>query len=154
MKRYIIALLLLLPVVAHAEIPAIAKLGKEASKHTDVEHMSVGSFMLGMASTFADKEQRATYKMLNNIELIECHNNTYAPHLIKQTLAIIANVGAEYIANEDDGKALNSVYGIRNGEIFNELIIIVEGKTGGVMVVAMSGDIPTSRLGEIARIKR
>jgi hypothetical protein len=34
------------------------------------------------------------------------------------------------------------------------LIIIIEGKTGGVMVVAMSGDIPTSRLGEIAKIKR
>ncbi len=154
MKRYIFALLLLLPVVAHAEIPAVAKLGKEAEKQRDVEYMSVGSFALGMASKFADKEQRATFKMLDNIELIECKNSSYAPQLVERVEDIIAEVGAQFIVRQDDGKALNELYGIRKGEVINELIIIVRSHKGGVGVVVMSGEIPMSRLAEIAKIKR
>lgn len=154
MRRYIFVLLLLLPLAARAEIPAIVKLGKEASKQADVEHTSVGSFMLGVASRLADKEQRATYKMLDNIELIECKNDGYAPRLMERTRAIIADVEAEFIATHDDGKALNTLYGIRRGDIIEELIIIVEGHAGGVAVVAMSGEIPINRLAEIATIKR
>ena len=154
MKRYIVILMLLLPLCAHAEIPAIATLGAEASKNRDVEHMSIGSFMIGTASTFASKEQRAVFKMLDNIEMIECRNSSYAPHLVERTLTIIEDAGAKYIATHDDGKAINELYGIATNDIINELIIIIKSHTGGIAIVAMSGEIPLSRLSEIALIKR
>lgn len=154
MKRYILMILLLIPLISYAEIPAVVKLGKEAAKQEDVEHTSVGSFMLGMASKFADKEQRATFKMLDNIEMIECKNRAYAPKLVAQTLAIIENEGATFIGSQDDGKALNELYGVYSGDVIKELIIIVKSHTEGVAIVAMSGTIPTHRLAEIATIKR
>ena len=154
MRRYILLLALLIPLVASAQIPAIVSLGKEASKQRGVEHTSVGSVMLGMAQTFANKEQRATFKMLSNIEMIECKNSEYAPKLTEKVMAIVRSVGATYIGRQDDGKALNELYGVKRGDVIQELIILVKSHSGGVSVVAMSGEIPTNRLAEIAKIKR
>ena len=154
MRRYILLLIALLPFVVSAQIPAIVSLGKEASKQKGVEYDSVGSVMLGMAQTFSNKEQRETFKMLSNIEMIECKNLDYAPILISRVMAIVRNVGATFIASQDDGKALNELYGVKRGDIITELIILVKSHKGGVAVVAMSGEIPTNRLAEIAKIKR
>lgn len=154
MKRYILLIALLVPFVASAQIPAIVALGKEASKQQDVEYDSVGSVMITMAQTFASKEQRETFKMLDNIELIECKNLEYAAKLTEKVMAIVRSVGATFIASEDDGKALNELYGVKRGDIITELIILVKSHKGGVAVVAMSGEIPTNRLAEIAKIKR
>lgn len=154
MKRYILLFALLVPFVVNAQIPAIVSLGKEASKQDGVEYDSVGSVMLGMAQTFADKEQRATFKMLSNIEMIECTNLSYAPKLTQRVMAIVQSVGAAYIASHDDGKALNELYGIKRGDVITELIILIKSHKGGVAVVAMSGEIPTNRLAEIAKLKR
>ena len=155
MKRYILlGMMLFATLTAYAELPQIAALGKQASKQKDVEHMSVGSFMLGMAETFAEKEQRATFKMLDNIEIIESQNTTYAPTLVARAKSIAEEVGAEYIGGKDDGKALNELYGIKKGDIVTELIIITRNHTGEASVVVMSGNISLSRLAEIEKIKR
>ena len=155
MKRYILlTLLLFATLAAHAELPQIVSLGKQASKQKGVEHTSVGSIMLGMASTFTEKQQRATFKMLDNIEIIECNNKTYSPTLIMHTMEIVEGVGAEFIGSKDDGKALNELYGITKGGVITELIIIVKSHNGHSSVVAMSGKIPHSRLDEIEKIKR
>ena len=154
MKRYILLLALLIPLVAQAQIPAIVTLGKEAAKHEGVEYDSVGSVMLGMAQTFANKEQRATFKMLTNIEMIECKNREYAPKLAERVMTIVRSVGATFIGREDDGKALNELYGVKRGDVITELIILVKSHNGELGIVAMSGEIPTNRLAEIAKIKR
>jgi hypothetical protein len=155
MKRYILLTLMLFATVAtHAELPQIAALGKQASKQQNVKHTSIGSIMLGMAETFAEKEQRATFKMFDNIEIIECKNRKYAPTLIARTKSIAEDVGAEFIGSKDDGKALNELYGIVKGGVITELIIVISGHTGNASVVAMSGKIPPSRLAEIEKIKR
>lgn len=154
MRRYILLLVLLIPFVAHAQIPAIVSLGKEAAKHEGVEHDSVGSVMLAMAQTFANKEQRATFKMLNNIEMIVCKNLEYAPKLLNRAMSIVRSVGATFIVSQDDGKAINDVYGLKRGNIVTELIILVKSHKDEVAVVAMSGEIPTNRLQEIANLKQ
>ena len=101
MKRYILLLfLLVITAVAHAELPQIVALGKQASKHQDVKHTSVGSIMLGMAGTFAEKEQRATFKMLDNIEIIECKNRGYAPTLVARTKSIANEVDAMIVIGD------------------------------------------------------
>ena len=147
-------MMLLATLAAHAELPQIVSLGKQAAKQKSVDHTSVGSVMLGMASTFAEKHQRATFKMLDNIEMIECKNKAYSPTLIARAKKIADDVGAEFIGSKDDGKALNELYGIMKGDIITELIIIVTSHNGYSSVVAMSGKIPHSRLDEIERIKR
>lgn len=142
----------MLPLSTYAQIPAIEQLGKEAKRQRGVEYESVGSFMLGMASTFAEKSQRATFEMLDNIEMITCTNDAYSPTLKRRIMAIIASVGAEYLATTSDEMGVNEVYAKRKGNIVRELIILTEGKDGGLAIVAMSGEIPTDRLGEIAKL--
>ena len=70
MKRLILLIVILIPLATSAKIPAMEQLGNEAEKQTDVEYFNAGSVMLGMAQTFANKEQRATFKMLDNIDMI------------------------------------------------------------------------------------
>lgn len=142
----------MLPLSTYAQIPAIEQLGKEAKRQRGVEYESVGSFMLGMASTFAEKSQRATFEMLDNIEMITCTNDAYSPTLKRRIMAIIASVDAEYLATTSDERGVNEVYAKRKGDIVRELIILTEGKDGGFAIVAMSGEIPTDRLGEIAKL--
>lgn len=155
MKRYILlGMLLLSSLTTHAELPQFESLGKQASKQKGVEHTSVGSIMLGMAGTFAEKQQRATFKMLDNIEIIECKNSGYTPTLVARTKIIAENVGAEFIGSKDDGKTLSELYGITTDGVITELIIIVQRDDGNASVVVMSGKIPHSRLGEIEKIKR
>ena len=154
MKRLILLIVILIPLATSAKIPAMEQLGNEAEKQTDVEYFNAGSVMLGMAQTFANKEQRATFKMLDNIEMIVCKNLEYAPKLTERAMTIVRSVGATFIGSQDDGKALNELYGVKRGDVITELIILVKSHKGEVGIVAMSGEIPTNRLAEIAKIKR
>ena len=154
MKRSILIFALLIPLFVYAEVPGIKTLGKEAQKQENVEYQSVGSFMLGVASAFAEKQDRETFKMLNNIEMIECKNHAYAPKLVERATAIAKGVGATFLGSQDDGQAVNDIYMIMRGDIIKELIIIVKSHSGDVDVVVMSGEIPVNRLEEIASMKK
>lgn len=153
MKRYIIALLLLIPMISHAEIPAISKLGKEASKQENVEHTSVGRFMLGLAALAAEEQESEIFKMLDNIEMIECTNKAYSPKLLQSAKAIIEKIGAELIDSQDDGEEICNIYIIGNQKIIKELIIIIESHNAEVAIMVMSGEIPVDRLAEVAKMK-
>lgn len=152
MKRFILLIALLLPMFASAQIPAIEKLSKEAKRQKGVEYESVGSFMLGMASKIAPKEQRATFEMLDHIDMIVSEDNTYLATLETRLKAIIRDLGASFIVKTDEEKTTNEVYGVKSGGVFTQLIIITKGKAKGYAVTAMSGKIPESRLGEIAKL--
>ena len=106
-----------------------------------------------MASAFADKEERATLKMLHNIDIIACENEVYAPQLTSQVLDIVQSIGAKLIGCEEDDKARSEVYAIQSGDTVSELLILISGHDGGVALFAMSGNIPTNRLVEIAKLK-
>ena len=128
------------------------QLGKEAEKQANVEYFSAGSVMLGMAQTFANKEQRATFKMLDNIDMITCNNPSYAKTLEQRALAIAKSVGARYLATSHDERGRNDVYIQKQGNIVKEVIIITHSKNGGLGVTAMSGTIPYERLGELSKL--
>ncbi len=153
MKRLLILLLLALPLNSMAQMPAIQELGKEAQKQKNIKYVSVNNVMLGMAATFAPKEQRATFKMLKNIDLIECRNDNYAPQLTEQVLKIAQQMGAKHIGTQADDFARNEVYALQQGDTIVELLILSYGHTGGAAITAMSGEIPASRLEEISKIK-
>ncbi len=152
MKRVILLILVLLPLSVMAQIPAIETLGEEADREKGVEYESVGSFMLGMASSFADKEQRTTFKMLDHIDMIECKNKGYAHTFQRRIRAIIERIGAHHIATTTNERGENEVYAVKRGTTIKHLIILTSGKEGGYAVTAMSGTIPESRLGEIAKL--
>ena len=67
-------------------------------------------------------------------------------------MAIIASIGAEYLTTTNDKRGENEVYAKIKSNIVRELIILTTGKDGGFAIVAMSGEIPTERLGEIAKL--
>ena len=121
-----------------AQIPAIEKLGKEAKRQKGVEYESVGSFMLGMASKMAPKEQRATFEMLDHIDMIVSEDNTYLATLETRLKAIIRDLGASFIVKTDEEKTTHEVYGVKSGGVFTQLIIITKGKSKGYAVTAMS----------------
>ena len=152
MKRLILLIVILIPLVTSAKIPAMEQLGNEAEKQTDVEYFSAGSVMLGMAQTFASKEQRATFKMLDHIDMITCNNASYTKTLEQRALAIVKSVGAGYLATSHDERGRNDVYIIKHGNIVKEVMIITHSKSGGLGVVVMSGTIPYERLGELSKL--
>ncbi len=154
MKHLLLLIAAFLPTTLMASIPAIEDLGERASNQDNVEHTSVGSFMLSMASSFAKKEQRKTFKMLNNIELIECHNHSYCTTLESEVKSIIKSLNASYIGTTTDDRSRNVVYGLSDGEIINELIILAYGHKGSFSVIAISGEIPHDRLEEISQIRQ
>lgn len=152
MKRLITIILIMLPMALHAQIPAIEQLGKEAQRHKGVEYDSVGSFMLGMAARFADKEQRKTFEMLDHIDMIICNNSSYASTLESRILSIIDSVGASFLASNDDNKGHNDVYAVKRGTVIKHLVIITKSDSDALAISAMSGTIPESRLAEISRL--
>ena len=152
MKRLILLIVILIPTITSAKIPAMEQLGNEAEKHADVEYFSAGSVMLGMAQTFANKEQRATFKMLDHIDMITCNNPSYTKTLEQRALAIAKSVGAGYLATSNDERGRNDIYVVKQGDTVKEVIIITHGKNGGLGVTAMSGTIPYERLDELSRL--
>lgn len=135
-----------------AQIPAIEKLGKEAKRQHDVEYESVGSLMLGVASKFANKEQRATFEMLDNIDMIVCQNREYETILLSKVKNIIRNIGAELLASSIDERGRNEVYALSKDGVVSELIILTFRDDGGLAITAMSGSIPIDRLEEISKL--
>lgn len=153
MRRMLLLFVSFLPCIMLAQIPSMHKLGKAAGKVKGVEHASVGRFMLGMASAFADKEEREVFKMIDNIEMIKCCNSEYTPSLSAKVMEIVDDAGASHLATQDEGKVINEVYAVHDGKIVSELIIVVKDHDGNFSVVAMSGRIPLERLDEISKIK-
>lgn len=152
MKRFILLIAILIPAFTSAKIPAMEQLGNEAEKQANVEYFSAGSIMLGMAQTFANKEQRATFKMLDHIDMITCNNPSYTKTLEQRALAIVKSVGAHYLATSHDERGRNDVYVVKQGNIVKEVIIITHSIKSGLGVVAMSGTIPYERLGELSKL--
>ena len=152
MRRIILIIAVVLPLSLSAQIPAIEQLGKEAKRQRGVEYESVGSLMLGLASTFAAKDQRATFEMLDNIDMITCTNSSYTPTLRARAQAVVESIGATYLDSTEDDKARSVVYAIKQEKVVKELIILTEGKDGGYAVVVMSGTIPEERLEEISKL--
>ncbi len=153
MKRLILLIFILVPLFVSAQIPLIEQLGSVASKQKGVEHQSVGSVLLGMAATFAPKEQRETYKMLEHVTMIECRNKEYTSTLKQQALSATNRIGAQYLTTMADGRGSNDAYIVKQGDIVKHLIIITHGVNGGLAVIAMSGEIPFERLGEISKLQ-
>lgn len=152
MKRFILLITILLPTITLAQIPVVERLGREAEKHDNVEYFSAGSVMLGMAQTFANREQRATFKMLDHIDMITSNNAAYSKTLEQRAIAIVGSVGAQYLASSQDERGSNDVYVVKQGNVAKEVIIITHGKNGGLAVVVMSGTIPVERLGELSKL--
>ena len=152
MKRFILLIAILIPAFTSAKIPAMEQLGNDAVKQANVEYFSAGSIMLGMAQTFANKEQRATFKMLDHIDMITCNNPSYTKTLEQRALAIVKSVGAHYLATSHDERGRNDVYVVKQGNIVKEVIIITHSIKSGLGVVAMSGTIPYERLGELSKL--
>ena len=152
-KRLLAILLLLLPICSWAQIPAIEHLGKRANQEKNVKYISVSRTMLGMASGFVDKGKRATLKMLHNIDIIACENSEYAPLLTAQVVDIVHQIGAKHIASEENDEGRSDVYAIQQNDTVSELLVLITAHDGGVVLFAMSGDIPTARLAEIAKLK-
>lgn len=153
LKRLIILLFALLPCYSWAQIPAIEKLGEAANKEKNVKYISISRSMIGLASAFADKEERAVFKMLHNIDIIACENETYAPQLTTQVLDIVQSIGAKHIGSEEDDKTRSEVYAIEQNETISELLVLITDHNGGVALFAMSGKIPISRLADVAKLK-
>ena len=68
--------------------------------------------------------------------------------------SIIKSLNASYIGTTTDDRSRNVVYGLSDGEIINELIILAYGHKGSFSVIAISGEIPHDRLEEISQIRR
>lgn len=152
MRRFILLIVLLLPLSVSAQISAIEQLGKEAKRHKGVEYESVGSFMLGMASKIAPKEQRSTFEMLDHIDMIVSEDNAYLDTLESRLKSIIGDLGASLVAKRDEERATNEVYAVKKGRVITQLIILTKNKTHGFALTAMTGEIPENRLGEIAKL--
>lgn len=153
MKRFILLIALVLPICVSAQIPAIEKLGKEAKRHKGVEYESVGSFMLGVASKMADKEQRATFEMLEHIDMIVSEDDTFLATLELRLSSIIRDLGAIHLGKTNEERVASDVYAVKNGGIITELIIFTRGKNGGYAVTVMTGKIPENRLAEISKLR-
>lgn len=153
MKRFILLIMLVIPSITFAQLPAMKSLGKEAKRHSDVDYFSVGSTMLDMASTFANKEKRETFRMLKHIDMIECQNPAYAPTLKAKAENIASSIGATLIGKEIEDGTVSEVYALKNGEVVSELIIIITDQKGKLAVVAMTGEIPLDKLHKIAELR-
>ena len=103
-------------------------------------------------------QQTAAYNakgLYTAIEGASFSNRAYILNSVtSEVKSIIKSLNASYIGTTTDDRSRNVVYGLSDGEIINELIILAYGHKGFFSVIAISGEIPHDRLEEISQIRQ
>lgn len=146
MKRTILLVMMMLPIMAMAQLPHFAKLGEKYNGMEGVTAMTVNKQMISM---FAG--ENADFDFVDEVQILLCEDADVAKSIVKDTKKAVKKSKIEELvsANEDD--ATFTVYTKSDGDIFTDLVVVVENEDPSGFIV-ITGDIPQEKISEVVKI--
>ena len=146
MKRSILLVLMMLPIMAMAQLPHFAKLNEKYNGMEGVTAMTINKQMLAM---FVGGN--AEYDFIDEIQILLSEDAGVAKSIIKDAKKAVKKSDlAELISANDDG-ATFTIYTRGENDIITNIVIVIENEDPSGFIV-ITGDIPQEKISEIVKI--
>ena len=146
MKRTILLVMMMLPIMAMAQLPHFAKLGEKYNGMEGVTAMTVNKQMIAM---FAG--ENADFDFVDEIQILLCEDADVAKSIIKDAKKAVKKSKIEELVSANEDGATFTVYTKSDGDIFTNIVVVVENEDPSGFIV-ITGDIPQEKISEIVKI--
>lgn len=146
MKRTILLVMMMLPIMAMAQLPHFAKLGEKYNGMEGVTAMTVNKQMIAM---FAG--ENADFDFVDEVQILLCEDAGVASNIVKDAKKAVKKSKIEELVSANDDGATFTVYTKSDGDIFTDIVVVVENEDPSGFIV-ITGDIPQEKISEIVKI--
>ena len=146
MKRTILLVMMMLPIMAMAQLPHFAKLGEKYNGMEGVTAMTVNKQMIAM---FAG--ENADFDFVDEIQILLCEDAGVASNIVKDAKKAVKESKIEELVSANDDGATFTVYTKGEGDIFTDIVVVVENEDPSGFIV-ITGDIPQEKISEVVKI--
>ena len=138
--------MMMLPIMAMAQLPHFAKLGEKYNGMEGVTAMTVNKQMIAM---FAG--ENADFDFVDEIQILLCEDAGVASNIVKDAKKAVKKSKIEELVSANEDGATFTVYTKSEGDIFTDLVVVVENEDPSGFIV-ITGDIPQEKISEVVKI--
>lgn len=138
--------MMMLPIMAMAQLPHFAKLGEKYNGMEGVTAMTVNKQMIAM---FAG--ENADFDFVDEIQILLCEDAGVASNIVKDAKKAVKKSKIEELVSANEDGATFTVYTKSDGDIFTDIVVVVENEDPSGFIV-ITGDIPQEKISEIVKI--
>ena len=147
MKRLISLAMMMLPMMAMAQLPTFSKIADKYDGNAEgMTSMVIGKPMLAM---FADSDE--TYDFIDEIQILLSEDANTAKEILEDAQKAVKKSKLEMLVSANDDGATLTVYTKSEGGVLRHLVLVIENETPSGFIV-ISGNIPENKLNEIVKI--
>ena len=146
MKRTILLVMMMLPIMAMAQLPHFAKLGEKYNGVEGVTAMTINKQMIAM---FAG--ENADFDFVDEVQILLCEDAGVASNIVKDAKKAVKKSKIEELVSANEDGATFTVYTKSDGDIFTDIVVVVENEDPSGFIV-ITGDIPQEKISEIVKI--
>ena len=138
--------MMMLPIMAMAQLPHFAKLGEKYNGMEGVTAMTVNKQMIAM---FAG--ENADFDFVDEVQILLCEDADVAKSIVKDAKKAVKKSKIEELVSANEDGATFTVYTKGEGDIFTDIVVVVENEDPSGFIV-ITGDIPQEKISEIVKI--
>lgn len=146
MKRSILLVLMMLPIMAMAQLPQFAKLNEKYKGKEGVTAMTINKQMISM---FVGSN--ADFKFVDEVQILLSEDADVAAGVVKGAKKAVKKSKLEELISANDEGAIYTIYTKAVNDIIKNLVIIVENDSPSGFIV-ISGDITQDKISEVIKI--
>ena len=146
MKRTILLVIMMLPIMAMAQLPHFSKIADKYNGTDGVTAMTVNKQMIAM---FAG--DNADFDFVDEIQILLSEDAATAQAIVKEAKKAINKSKVEELISANDDGATYTVYTKSNNDTYTHIVVIIENDDPSGFIV-ITGDIPQDKISEVVKI--
>ena len=146
MKRFILLVMMMLPVMAMAQLPQFAKLGEKYNGVEGVTAMTVNKQMIAM---FAGGN--ADLNFVDEIQILLSENADVSSGIVKDAKKAVKKSKVDELVSANDDGATFTIYTKSESDLITNIVIVIENESPSGFIV-ITGDIPQEKINEVVKI--
>lgn len=153
MKRIILLLAMLLPVMAMAGVPEIDKLATKWNGTDGVTVVNLEGAMLQamIGAETDDATANEAMKHLNDLQIIVCENKAHIDNLTKDIDKLLKKADLQEVTNIKEEDTSVIILSNKEGNITTDLVIYVKEKDD-VALISLSGEFTDDMMKDVINI--
>lgn len=146
MKRLILLVMTLLPMMAMAQLPHFSKIVDKYSESEGVTAMTVNKQMIEM---FADDNK--DFDFVDEVQILLSENTETAKSIVDDAKKAVKKSKIEELVSANEDGATFTIYTKTQDNIMTNIVIVVENESPSGFIV-ITGDIPEDKINEVVKV--
>lgn len=138
--------MMMLPIMAMAQLPHFAKLGEKYNGMEGVTAMTVNKQMIAM---FAGGN--ADFDFVDEVQILLSENADVSSGIVKDAKKAVKKSKVEELISANDDGATFTIYTKSESDLISNIVIVIENESPSGFIV-ITGDIPQEKISEVVKI--